>query len=351
MTKTEGRKSNIELLRILTMLGVVILHYNNQDIGGGLTYVPQGSINEVIMYFLECLFIGAVDTFILITGYFLAGKRKSGIFKPVCLLIQVMFFKIILYIVDLATGYQSFNVRDMVSSLLPRYWFFNVYIALFLIFPLINLLIDKLDSKGHKILLILSFVLFSVQPVLADSLTESFGSVIEGMSFFGAGINDGYNIVQFILMFIIGVLIRKHEESLAKYSTTVFVLVFVLCCGINTLWSYFQETSLHYSNPLVVIGSPSVFIAFSRLKIKSGRVINSLAKASFAVYLTNFYLFRYFNIAEVVKGNTVIYILHTIGVAVAVYLASWILYMVFDLISRPLFEVMKKKIRFWEYEI
>ena len=29
------RQSNIELLRILSMLGVIILHYNNKTIGGG----------------------------------------------------------------------------------------------------------------------------------------------------------------------------------------------------------------------------------------------------------------------------------------------------------------------------
>lgn len=34
MEKAE-RQSNIELLRILTMCGVVILHYNNETIGGG----------------------------------------------------------------------------------------------------------------------------------------------------------------------------------------------------------------------------------------------------------------------------------------------------------------------------
>lgn len=31
------RQSNIELLRILSMLGVIILHYNNKTIGGGVT--------------------------------------------------------------------------------------------------------------------------------------------------------------------------------------------------------------------------------------------------------------------------------------------------------------------------
>lgn len=35
MNKKIDRESNIELLRILAMLGVIILHYNNPSIGGG----------------------------------------------------------------------------------------------------------------------------------------------------------------------------------------------------------------------------------------------------------------------------------------------------------------------------
>ena len=35
MDKRRYRESNIELLRILAMLGVIILHYNKPAIGGG----------------------------------------------------------------------------------------------------------------------------------------------------------------------------------------------------------------------------------------------------------------------------------------------------------------------------
>ena len=41
------RQSNIELLRIMTMCGVIVLHYNNATIGEGLAYA-QG-INLVIL--------------------------------------------------------------------------------------------------------------------------------------------------------------------------------------------------------------------------------------------------------------------------------------------------------------
>ena len=35
MDNRRDRESNIELLRILAMLGVIILHYNNPSVGGG----------------------------------------------------------------------------------------------------------------------------------------------------------------------------------------------------------------------------------------------------------------------------------------------------------------------------
>ena len=38
MDKRRDRESNIELLRILAMLGVIILHYNNRDMGGVALY-------------------------------------------------------------------------------------------------------------------------------------------------------------------------------------------------------------------------------------------------------------------------------------------------------------------------
>lgn len=35
MNKEGDRESNIELLRVFAMIGVILLHYNNPTIGGG----------------------------------------------------------------------------------------------------------------------------------------------------------------------------------------------------------------------------------------------------------------------------------------------------------------------------
>lgn len=75
------RESNIELLRILAMIGVIVLHYNNSEIGGALKYVQPDSLNEIILLALESMFICAVDVFVLITGYFLSNSRKRNLDK------------------------------------------------------------------------------------------------------------------------------------------------------------------------------------------------------------------------------------------------------------------------------
>ena len=69
------RKSNIELLRVLTMLGVLILHYNNKQIGGGMAAVTPSSSNEGVMLFTESASLVAVNVFIIISGYFLINNQ------------------------------------------------------------------------------------------------------------------------------------------------------------------------------------------------------------------------------------------------------------------------------------
>ena len=42
------RNSNIELLRILTAMGIMILYYNNTTMGRGLTLAENYSINLIL---------------------------------------------------------------------------------------------------------------------------------------------------------------------------------------------------------------------------------------------------------------------------------------------------------------
>ena len=51
MSKLE-RNSNIELLRIILMFMVILLHFNNSEMGGAFNYVENKPLNSFILYFL-----------------------------------------------------------------------------------------------------------------------------------------------------------------------------------------------------------------------------------------------------------------------------------------------------------
>lgn len=51
----KDRQSNIELLRILAIMGVIVLHYNNPIIGGGLlTLRKVRLISTYFIYLILC---------------------------------------------------------------------------------------------------------------------------------------------------------------------------------------------------------------------------------------------------------------------------------------------------------
>lgn len=100
----ENRKSNFELLRIFLIFFVIILHFNNTKGGKVFSYVEIGSINYYFSKFLEAIAIGAVNCFIMLSGYFLANNYKRDIKKPLLLIVTVMVYHGLNYCINIIMG-------------------------------------------------------------------------------------------------------------------------------------------------------------------------------------------------------------------------------------------------------
>ena len=95
--KLLNRDSNIELLRISCIFGVIILHYANTEIGKALLYVNHESINYYVLMFMINISICSVNLFMLISGYYLSNNFKAILIKPIKLLFAVVLFKLAIY--------------------------------------------------------------------------------------------------------------------------------------------------------------------------------------------------------------------------------------------------------------
>lgn len=332
------RQSGIELLRVCTMLGVIILHYND---GRAFVYVSEGGLNQYILYFLESICICAVDLFVLISGYFLCTTEKRSLGKVVELFVQVIFYKGIWYILMSGLGYTEFSVKLLIRAIIPNNYFVMLYSALYVISPYINIVLKNLNRSMKKKLLITMLLLFSVYPILADAVEEILETEIMGLSTVGAwGSQSGYTIVNFILMYLIGAYIRLENIRLRKRNSVLIGLLMV--CGIFG-WSIANEyTLVHgirsawcYHNPFVIALAVVLFLCFKEMNFYS-KWINELAKAAFTCFLIQGLFLDYVNIESAVSSSWWKMLLHIGIVAIGIYLASYVIYKIYDWMMRKL---------------
>ena len=201
MMKAE-RQSNIELLRLVAMAGVIIFHYNYDNIGGGFRYVTSGSINEQTLLLLESIAICGVNLFIMISGFFLSRTNTRSGGKALSIMVQVIVFWLVNSLIQILLRRVDVRSETFAYSLVPMNWFITLYLVLYLISPLINRAVNGIGSWKMIIGLVL---LFSIIPTLLDVLYVITGNDFISLMTLGTnGSGKGYTIINFMLCYIIG---------------------------------------------------------------------------------------------------------------------------------------------------
>lgn len=343
-TETSERKvreSNIELLRILTICGVVILHYNGTQ---AFSFVNENSLNYYFLLILEGLCICAVNLFVLISGYFLSTNGKRRIIKAVELIVQVMVINLGVYLFSSVVSGGGITVSGTLYSLIPNNYFVAFYVTLYLISPYINILLSHLSDKQFGIFVGLSLLLFSFWPTFIDSVCLKSGVAYPGIYTTNtAGSQYGYSIINFALMYLIGAYLKRKnfDFSLSKLITVLVALVAVL-----TVWQLLQpQIARAYCNPLVICCAVVIFLIFKGIKVKS-KIINTLAKGAFTCFLLHGMFLPHIRIASVVNKNLFILILHISLTVPLIFLICFCCWWVYNKATAPIFKMLGKKLAF-----
>jgi len=341
------RLSNIELLRIFAMIGVVVMHYNYAGLGNAFGNVTVGTTNFYTLYFLESVFICAVDVFMLISGYFTCHQKKLDLRKALHLLVQVMIFRVLIQFV--ITG-SEFSLSLFIKTLIPKNYFAILYIAVYLLSSFINKLMTSLTIRSLNIFIFISFILLSVWPYAVDLLAALAGLNPDGLSTVAKdGNQSGYTLVNFILMYMIGAYLRLTNKRCKSYICLLallggWIILTVFSCTLR-INNQSHSVVWEYCSPIVILCAISVFLLFNNIKIKSNKIINTVSKAAFAVYLLNPSLIeRFVETEKYVAGNVFIMLLHIAATSILICLFSFVVQWVYDFITRPVFKLVDKKI-------
>lgn len=275
------RNSNVEMLRILIMFGILLWHITVH--GFGLAHI-SGNMkieHEFINSLCTALFAPCVNLFVLISGYYGMKFKASTLVRFEA---QAVFYSFSITVLMFLL-FDIMSVKIFIKAFIPvigcKWWFLNTYLMLLILSPILNEGIAKLSKKQLLAIIVLLLILNGIGYLIRLS-------------------ENGSNLQSFILIYIIGQFLRRYKDEykiftkrkamlIACFTCTVMNLLIVYLCLIGG--HYYPEITnktfvyLSYSNPIIILQSVTILCFVLSFKPSQNNMINLTAKQVFAVYL------------------------------------------------------------------
>ena len=346
--KYKLRDSNYELLRVISMFLIVFWHTIYH---GNVLSNTGGALNFVI-YFLFCLVIFHVNTFILIMGYY-QSRSKFKLKKFFSLLLEVGFYNLLINLILL-----KFKLID--------------YSEPYLLSPFLNKFIEMMDRTTLKKLIMTLLICFSLIPFFTGGMLYDI---------------DGQNVVIFVSLYFIGAYIRKYNlnNNLFKnlnltQKRAIYIIIFLISLSFNFCLSHLQlymtnlgnpymsfiakkidSKTLTYNSPFIIMQSISIFLFFGTFQFKN-KYINKIGTLTLGIYLVheNEYVAQVlYKMLGIDSGKMVLgagYIFRIIFVSIIIFIISaiieWIRQIIFKYLDKNKFiNKIKNNFCLWANEL
>lgn len=272
----KARNSSIELFRILATFLVLFIHFNGWFVGGVPSNFDFSSISSfrIGQLSIQALCACCVNCFILISGYFSIRLKVGSVAK---LFIQLVGIFVPFYILDCILGAGSVFSKQLLYNCLPISrggYFVQCYFMLMILSPILNTWINTSVQRGEKKVICI-LVLFLFVELWFDCLRNNDNF----------GINNGYSVLHFCFVYLIGRMIFLYKNYFLRYKRYVWLIGYVVSCLIIVLiYLLGFDFAFDYSNPFTILSGVCLFIPFLYHEF-SNRFINWVAKGTFAVYI------------------------------------------------------------------
>lgn len=259
------RDSNIELLRVAALGGIVIMHCY-----GPFLQAPT-AVNLLCGQLSCSLFNTGVTLFMLIAGYY---GMKFSLRKAAALWLTVLFYSLLSCGINRLTGGTADWVRALHPVTAGTYWFMTAYLLILAGSPLLNRAAAKTGFKlGTAVLALLFLCLYVVPFVLGGHL-----------------LHDGKNPANMAVVYLTGRWIRLYLPPVLPRKVTAWAAVFCLGAifgGDYLLSLYLHRTMLPLSadnSPFILAAAVAVFLWVRSYRFVSPR-LNFCASHVLAIYL------------------------------------------------------------------
>lgn len=297
------RMANLELLRCVAMMMVVVLHFLGK--GGLLPQLqfwgkghlvpgPFGVMEPcgVAAWVLETLSIAAVNVYMFISGYFLSASAFK-LSRLIRLYLQVWVYSVGFGLVGAMTGVVAETTPDthyILTLLFPvtmgHYWFMTAYVFLYLLLPFVGTAVRQMTKRQLQVAVALLFLVFCIAKSVLPFRLEMDG--------------QGYDCLWYLCVFAAAAYVRRFGVSFLDKKGRSFLL-YIGSCGLILAGTFglrevylrtgslgrMLQMCLEYNHILPFLAAAGLFGVFKGMQIKGkiADVINRVAPYTLGVYL------------------------------------------------------------------
>ena len=265
--KLRNRNSGLELLKIFSLIGILVMHMF------GIVFHDENIsvFNLWVTIFINALFNVGVSCFALISGYFglkLEFRRTAQIWA------SIVFFSVI-------SGCIKFGITrggtDLLRGFFPiitkRNWYFSCYMVLLFLSGPLNYLISHFSRKQLKGFIAVMALWFVLVP------TFFYFEIME---------DKGKGLMNIILLYLIGRYIRLYidadETKISRkrwgmIAIACFLIISLLNGAITFIGGEYKSPFARDNSLFILVEALAIFMVFKGMKFESN-VINFLGKST-----------------------------------------------------------------------
>lgn len=324
IAKLKVRESNIELLRIISMILVLVTHACYVSLGPPtFSDISNSFSSSLIRVLCESFSDVCVNVFILISGWF---GIKSRLDRFLSFIFQIYFINIILYFIMRSGGLMDpVDLKGWVNLFLGGYgiyWFAKAYIILYIFAPVLNSFAEYCEKRQLEYFLV-SF--YTVQTIL-------------GFFFDTGGFYSGYSPWSFMGLYLLARYMRLYPNKFTQFDKSVDLMVYfffslltaILSLSMTYWWGKVGTFLFQNSSPLIIVSTVYFFLFFTKITLGS-RFVAWVSASCFAAYIVHcspFVFYPYY--VGIIKSwydteNSIFFFLYTSGFILSFFVVSILL--------------------------
>jgi len=264
------RNAGIDLLRIISMLGIVYTHISHH--GNGL--YKYNRFKKRILNVYTYVFWHS-NAYALISG--IVGYKSTKYSNLLYLWLCIVFYSVGIHYYYLKYKKDAIIESKLYIEYFPiiykRYWYCSSYFGMFMFLPVINKGILYLNKSEFKLLVMSIFSIFIFWQTFINTKIDAFN------------FNGGHSIIWLICLYIIGAYIGKYNIIFTGIKRFIFsfiyFFIFLILCS---LFNQYRDYKISSFNENFKIKLTNFLIRLMSKKLYH------LIRATLAIFITLFFL-------------------------------------------------------------